>query len=279
MNWRKILAVGTAMTAVGVFVPTPIVQKCASLVAYAIEYNDALEYGDFLYLKGSRLEEVEEDDGTSAYEEVEYIGIVDIKSNAKGDIVIPDEIDGLPVTDVLSGQWWGDKLSSEITSVTLPKYAKNVRLWRKPESCEVKVAEGNENLYIENGFLIQKNATYYDYNTYESKKGNILLEAVEPLKGEVTVPEGVVTGTFNFTGNSDITVINLPSTIKALGWYFCSNMPSLKAINVAEGNDTYFSYHGALGKYYYSSYDWNGEWHERVKVILAVPEGYEGVFS
>ncbi|SEL36849.1 Leucine rich repeat-containing protein [Ruminococcus sp. YRD2003] len=279
MNWRKILAVGTAMTAVGVFVPTPIVQKCASLVAYAIEYNDALEYGDFLYLKGSRLEEVEEDDGTSAYEEVEYIEIVDIKSNAKGDIVIPDEIDGLPVTDVLSGQWWGDKLSSEITSVTLPKYAKNVSLWRKPENCEVKVAEGNENLYIENGFLIQKNATYYDYNTYESKKGNILLEAVEPLKGEVTVPEGVVTGTFNFTGNSDITVINLPSTIKALGWYFCSNMPSLKAINVAEGNDTFFSYHGALGKYYYSSYDVNGEWHERVKAILAVPEGYEGVFS
>ena len=278
MNWRKILAVGTAMTAVGVFVPTPIVQKCASLVAYAIEGDGTLEYGDFLYRKGSRLEEVEEDDGTSAYEEVEYIEIIGIKDTAKGDIVIPDEIDGLKVTDV----YFTDinlRNNGYLTSVTLPKYAKNVSLMYLPKNCKVKVAEGNENLYIENGFLIEKNATYYDYNTYESKKGNILLDAVEPLKGEVTVPEGVVTGAFNFAGNPDITVINLPSTVNSIHWYFCDNMPSLKAINVAEGNDTYFSYHGALGKYYDVGYDENSATPKRVKAILAVPEGYEGVFS
>ncbi|MBR3421661.1 MAG: leucine-rich repeat protein [Ruminococcus sp.] len=282
MNWRKLIAVGTALTAVGAFVPTPVMQKCVAVAANILDgaEDKDLEYGDVLYRTASRLEEVKEDDGTSAYEEVEYVQIRGLKSSAKGDIVIPDEIDGVKVTDV----YFGNDVSgmSGLTSITLPKYAINVGLNYLPAGCKVKTAEESENLYIENGFLINKNATYYDYNTYESKKGSILLEAVEPLKGEVTIPEGVVNGAFNFAGNPDITVINLPSTVNYLHWYFCSNMPSLKAINVAEGNKTYFSYNGALGKYYDVNYDENGNRLEtpvKQKRILAVPEGYEGVFS
>ena len=282
MNWRKLIAVGTALTAVGAFVPTPVMQKCVAVAANILDgaEDKDLEYGDVLYRTASRLEEVKEDDGTSAYEEVEYVQIRGLKSSAKGDIVIPDEIDGVKVTDV----YFGNDVSgmSGLTSITLPKYAINVGLNYLPAGCKVKTAEESENLYIENGFLINKNATYYDYNTYESKKGSILLEAVEPLKGEVTIPEGVVNGEFNFAGNPDITVINLPSTVNYLHWYFCSNMPSLKAINVAEGNKTYFSYNGALGKYYDVNYDENGNRLEtpvKQKRILAVPEGYEGVFS
>ncbi len=282
MNWRKLIAVGTALTAVGAFVPTPVMQKCVAVAANILDgaEDKDLEYGDVLYRTASRLEEVKEDDGTSAYEEVEYVQIRGLKSSAKGDIVIPDEIDGVKVTDVYFG--YDVSGMSGLTSITLPKYAINVGLNYLPAGCKVKTAEESENLYIENGFLINKNATYYDYNTYESKKGSILLEAVEPLKGEVTIPEGVVNGEFNFAGNPDITVINLPSTVNYLHWYFCSNMPSLKAINVAEGNKTYFSYNGALGKYYDVNYDENGNRLEtpvKQKRILAVPEGYEGVFS
>lgn len=282
MNWRKLIAVGTALTAVGAFVPTPVMQKCVAVAANILDgaEDKDLEYGDVLYRTASRLEEVKEDDGTSAYEEVEYVQIRGLKSSAKGDIVIPDEIDGVKVTDVYFG--YDVSGMSGLTSITLPKYAINVGLNYLPAGCKVKTAEESENLYIENGFLINKNATYYDYNTYESKKGSILLEAVEPLKGEVTIPEGVVNGAFNFAGNPDITVINLPSTVNYLHWYFCSNMPSLKAINVAEGNKTYFSYNGALGKYYDVNYDENGNRLEtpvKQKRILAVPEGYEGVFS
>ncbi len=282
MNWRKLIAVGTALTAVGAFVPTPVMQKCVAVAANILDgaEDKDLEYGDVLYRTASRLEEVKEDDGTSAYEEVEYVQIRGLKSSAKGDIVIPDEIDGVKVTDVYFG--YDVSGMSGLTSITLPKYAINVGLDYLPAGCKVKTAEESENLYIENGFLINKNATYYDYNTYESKKGSILLEAVEPLKGEVTIPEGVVNGAFNFAGNPDITVINLPSTVNYLHWYFCSNMPSLKAINVAEGNKTYFSYNGALGKYYDVNYDENGNRLEtpvKQKRILAVPEGYEGVFS
>lgn len=282
MNWRKLIAVGTALTAVGAFVPTPVMQKCVAVAANILDgaEDKDLEYGDVLYRTASRLEEVKEDDGTSAYEEVEYVQIRGLKSSAKGDIVIPDEIDGVKVTDVYFG--YDVSEMSGLTSITLPKYAINVGLNYLPAGCKVKTAEESENLYIENGFLINKNATYYDYNTYESKKGSILLEAVEPLKGEVTIPEGVVNGEFNFAGNPDITVINLPSTVNYLHWYFCSNMPSLKAINVAEGNKTYFSYNGALGKYYDVNYDENGNRLEtpvKQKRILAVPEGYEGVFS
>ena len=282
MNWRKLIAVGTALTAVGAFVPTPVMQKCVAVAANILDgaEDKDLEYGDVLYRTASRLEEVKEDDGTSAYEEVEYVQIRGLKSSAKGDIVIPDEIDGVKVTDVYFG--YDVSGMSGLTSITLPKYAINVGLNYLPAGCKVKTAEESENLYIENGFLINKNATYYDYNTYESKKGSILLEAVEPLKGEVTIPEGVVSGNFCLAGNPDITVINLPSTINYLDWYFCSNMPSLKAINVAEGNKTYFSYNGALGKYYDVNYDENGNRLEtpvKQKRILAVPEGYEGVFS
>lgn len=282
MNWRKLIAVGTALTAVGAFVPTPVMQKCVAVAANILDgaEDKDLEYGDVLYRTASRLEEVKEDDGTSAYEEVEYVQIRGLKSSAKGDIVIPDEIDGVKVTDVYFG--YDVSGMSGLTSITLPKYAINVGLNYLPAGCKVKTAEESENLYIENGFLINKNATYYDYNTYESKKGSILLEAVEPLKGEVTIPEGVVNGEFNFAGNPDITVINLPSTVNYLHWYFCSNMPSLKAINVADGNKTYFSYNGALGKYYDVNYDENGNRLEtpvKQKRILAVPEGYEGVFS
>lgn len=282
MNWRKLIAVGTALTAVGAFVPTPVMQKCVAVAANILDgaEDKDLEYGDVLYRTASRLEEVKEDDGTSAYEEVECVQIRGLKSSAKGDIVIPDEIDGVKVTDVYFG--YDVSGMSGLTSITLPKYAINVGLNYLPAGCKVKTAEESENLYIENGFLINKNATYYDYNTYESKKGSILLEAVELLKGEVTIPEGVVNGAFNFAGNPDITVINLPSTVNYLHWYFCSNMPSLKAINVAEGNKTYFSYNGALGKYYDVNYDENGNRLEtpiKQKRILAVPEGYEGVFS
>ena len=105
MNWRKLIAVGTALTAVGAFVPTPVMQKCVAVAANILDgaEDKDLEYGDVLYRTASRLEEVKEDDGTSAYEEVEYVQIRGLKSSAKGDIVIPDEIDGVNISSAKSG--------------------------------------------------------------------------------------------------------------------------------------------------------------------------------
>jgi len=282
MNWRKLIAVGTALTAVGAFVPTPVMQKCVAVAANILDTaeNEEFEYGDVICWKVKNLVKVEKDDGTATYEEEEYIRVGNIKDSAKGDIVIPDEIDGLKVKDV----YLYNKLAGRtgLTSITFPKYMSNINLASHPDDCVLKVAEGNEFYSVENGFLIDKKHEYYDYSTQSYKYGEYVMYNSEALKGEVTIPEGVLGGWFQFAGNPDITVLNLPSTLKSLDWYFCSNMPSLKAINVAEGNKTYFSYNGALGKYYDVNYDENGNRLEtpvKQKRILAVPEGYEGVFS
>ncbi|MBR5164773.1 MAG: leucine-rich repeat protein [Ruminococcus sp.] len=282
MNWRKLIAVGTALTAVGAFVPTPVMQKCVAVAANILDTaeNEEFEYGDVICWKVKNLVKVEKDDGTVTYEEEEYIRVGNIKDSAKGDIVIPDEIDGLKVKDV----YLYNKLAGRtgLTSITFPKYMSSINLASHPDDCVLKVAEGNEFYSVENGFLIDKKHEYYDYSTQSYKYGEYVMYNSEALKGEVTIPEGVLGGWFQFAGNPDITVLNLPSTLKSLDWYFCSNMPSLKAINVAEGNDTYFSYKGALGKYYDVNYDENGNRLEtpvKQKRILAVPEGYEGVFS
>ena len=282
MNWRKLIAVGTALTAVGAFVPTPVMQKCVAVAANILDTaeNEEFEYGDVICWKVKNLVKVEKDDGTATYEEEEYIRVGNIKDSAKGDIVIPDEIDGLKVKDV----YLYNKLAGRtgLTSITFPKYMSSINLASHPDDCVLKVAEGNEFYSVENGFLIDKKHEYYDYSTQSYKYGEYVMYNSEALKGEVTIPEGVLGGWFQFAGNPDITVLNLPSTLKSLDWYFCSNMPSLKAINVAEGNKTYFSYNGALGKYYDVNYDENGNRLEtpvKQKRILAVPEGYEGVFS
>ncbi|MDO4863283.1 MAG: leucine-rich repeat domain-containing protein, partial [Ruminococcus sp.] len=279
MKLKRILAVGTAMLGVSAFVPTPIVQKCVSMV---FADDDSLSYGDFTYrISSSSVYNSE----TGKYESHEYARVFKLADSAKGDIVIPDEIEGYKVEVVdFEGLFYG---RDDITSVTFPKYIVSAEsFYAIPETCEIKFAEGCENFCIENGFLVQNNASYTDYNDgWRTKQGKSILRSIEPLSGEVTVPEGIVQLYGTFSGNADITTINLPSTVSYIGWYFCADMPSLTAINVAEDNPTYFSYKGALGRYrdvgsgYYD--EENSEWvhvPELAKYILAVPEGYEGEF-
>lgn len=277
MKLKRMLAVGTAMLGVSAFVPTPIVQKCVSLV-FA---DDTQTYGDFVY-RVNKSTEYDWNTGKSTSHE--YVSIIGIADSAKGDIVYPDEIDGLKVETIdFEDFGYGRK---DITSVTLPKYLVSVFCCNDiPDSCEIKLAEGCENFVIEGDFLLN-NASFYDYSTYEKKKGLTIVRPLGKLSGEVTVPEGVV-NPGSFAGEHDITVINLPSTVSSIDWYFCSDMPSLTAINVDEDNPTYFSYKGALGKQYtYQRSEWDEEQQEYVAVgepevtryILAVPEGYEGEF-
>ena len=273
MKLKRILAVGTAMLGVSAFVPTPIVQKCVSLV-FADESE--LTSGDFIYRVNKNTNY---DWSTGESTTREYVSILRLTDSAEGgDIVFPDEIDGINVETIdFEGILHG---RDDITSLTFPKYLVSAyNCFAIPESCEIKVTEDCENFKVEGGFLLC-NQEFFDYSTYQNKKGLTIIRALQPLSGEVTVPEGVV-NPGSFAGNHDITVINLPSTIQAIDWYFCSGMPSLTAINVSADNPTYFSYHGALGKYYNTYYDGDGnrlETPAKEKVILAVPEGYEGVY-
>ena len=275
MKLKKILAVGTAMFAVSAIIPTPIVQKCVSIV-FA---DESLTYGDFTYTIRTRLTYNEETDEFDSYE---YAAVFGLSSSAFGDIVIPDEIEGYKVEAVYFDGIFYNR--NDITSITFPKYLESAeRHFSIPEDCEIKIPEDCENFSIENDFLIQSSSGV-DSFTGEQWSNKAILRSVKHLSGEVTVPEGV-TYADSFAGNADITVINLPSTISYLDWYFCADMPSLKAINVSKDNEKYFSYKGALGKnyqrerYFYDEKkkDWESESYIE-KTILAVPEGYEGVF-
>ena len=278
MKLKRFLAAGTAMFAVSAIVPTPLMQKCISMV-FA---DEELTYGDFIYRINKGAEYNLE---TGNYETREYIRVFGLSSSAKGDIVIPDEIEGQKVEAVdFSGLLNG---RDDITSVTFPKYLTAADgYYDIPEKCEIKIPEGCENFSVDGNFLMQNNASYYDYSAGKTQKGKSILRALGPLSGEVTVPEGVVKLDDVFRGNYDITAINLPSTVGYIEWYFCENMPALKAINVSENNPTYFSYNGALGKKYVSDdWEWDEEKNDYVrsgerieKAILAVPEGYEGDF-
>ena len=284
MNWKKLIAVGTALTAIGVSMPTPLVQKCAALADELIEEAKNLEYGDLTYRVETKLVRVEGEDGTATYDEVSTIYVNGIKSSAKGDVVIPDEIDGVKVISLYFNAY---KLS-DVTSVTLPRYLENYYADANPAGITLKVAEKSENFYIENGFLINNNGISYDETNWKEVKGKVAEAVAEPLSGEVSIPEGVVGCNCQLRGNADITKINLPASLECLPKYFCDNMPNLKEFSVAEGG-TYFAYSGALGKKVpmrnwdsghidEETDNWVYDTYDQLR-ILAVPEGYEGEFA
>ena len=238
---------------------------------------------------------VHNDDGSDMYTERKYAVIIALDSTIRGDIVFPDVLGGEKVERIdIYGTAWREAL----TSVTFPKYIGSISsfvndsYWdngdKLPDDCDIKLAEGCENYSIEGTFLIDNNCHEYVYGLYGgSVEGKGVIKALEPLSGEVTIPDDIAIMEISLGNNPDITAINLPSTLKYLPWYFCDNMPSLTEINVAEGNEVYFSYKGALGKNYvernYFGYD--GETGESQyedvidPTILAIPEGYEGDFT
>ena len=112
MKLKRILAVGTAMLGVSALVPTPIVQKCVSMV-----FADEQTYGDFTYTISSGA--VYNPD-TQEYESHDYARITKLASSAKGDIVFPDEIEGYKV-EAIDFYYFMDG-RKDITSVTFPKY-------------------------------------------------------------------------------------------------------------------------------------------------------------
>ena len=276
MNLKKFLAGTAALVACTAIIPDNLVKEVATRV-FAFD-ETYYTYDIFTYQIEDRVIYGEEN------ENVKVVAITHIADSASGDIVIPDEIDGMEVRRVSFGSLYN---RNDVTSVTIPKYIEEFDFWEWydiPGDCEIKLSEGCLNYEIENGMVIQKEYAYYDYDTQKSITGKVAVLAAKHLSGEVTVPEGVLFASGLFAGNPDITVINLPSSIINLEWYFCSDMPSLTAINVDEKNETYFSYHGALGKYktehngHWDGTEWIDDGETKIKEIVAVPEGMEGEF-
>ncbi|MDO4862847.1 MAG: leucine-rich repeat protein, partial [Ruminococcus sp.] len=151
MNWRKFLAVGTALAAVGAFTPTDLVQKCASMV-FAVEESVVTVQPEFTYEKYVNGYDVEyNDDGSTKSTTPRYIiAITGFSDDAAGDIVIPDELGGLPVTTISWDFQYAD--FSSVRSVTVPKTLADGMEYI-PAGVRVKLPEGCEHYAASGGVL------------------------------------------------------------------------------------------------------------------------------
>ena len=233
-------------------------------------YKDSKKY----YTDGGFLIQKE----YSMYSGSSHVAVIRACEELSGDVIIPEGV------EMIARGFDGD--ISKITSVTLPDSltTNEIGLYAIPASIEVKPKENSKNFFVNGDFLIQKCDTFQGVDAKEGNDSiNVAVRSSKPMTGEVTIPEGVEVLGMGLVGNKDITVLNLPSTLRYFG--MIDGMTSLKEINVADGNETYFSYNGALGKYARKSkYVWDDkkkdyeeEYYNR-REIIALPEGYEGAF-
>lgn len=169
MNWRKILAVTTAMAAVGAFTPSTIVQKCVSMVFAAEETVVTVQPTSFTYWKSfDGSDEIKNPDGTVEYNERYSAWITGFEGEAAGDIVLPDEIDGLPVKN-LEWQFRNADLSN-VRSITVTKAFRS-GIDYIPANVDIIIPEGNENFILKDGVVYSKNISNVrnekDDGTYE----------------------------------------------------------------------------------------------------------------
>ncbi|MBO7394497.1 MAG: leucine-rich repeat protein, partial [Ruminococcus sp.] len=169
MNWRKILAVTTAMAAVGAFTPSTVVQKCVSMVFAAEETVVTVQPTSFTYYQsydGSKT--VENDDGTTSNVTVYCASITGFEGEAAGDIVLPDEIDGMPVKEI--GWNFRDADLSNVRSITVTKAFRS-GIDYVPANVDIIIPEGNENFILKDGVVYSKNISNVrnekDDGTYE----------------------------------------------------------------------------------------------------------------
>ena len=154
MDWRKILAVGTAMAAVGAFTPTSLVQECAYRVFAAEESVVTVQPTAFTYYRdydGSKT--VENDDGTTEEVSVYCAAITGFEGEAAGDIVLPEEIDGLPVKKFEWDFRYADL--SRVRSITVTK-AFNGGLGYVSSDVDIIIPEGNESFILKDGVVYSK---------------------------------------------------------------------------------------------------------------------------
>lgn len=185
------------------------------------------------------------------------------------EIIIPDEIEGLPVT------WIEDDAFKGCISLTLIQFPKNE--FRNWDYIEYGMLEGCTNLKQikvdpENPVIKSIDGILY------SKDGKTLHYCPNAKSGKITIPEGVEELTSGaFFKCTKVTEITLPSTAKKIAWFRIENMEyayggtfsgctSLTSIKVSSKNPLYKSVDGCV-------YSKDG------KSLYVVPNGKKGVFT
>ncbi len=186
---------------------------------------EMLSFGDFCYTVVTDY-----DDDYNAYY---YVSITGYSGNSEA-VVIPDEIDGLPVTTI---DYLAVGYNEEINSVTVPSSVTQI---------SDKAFEGCTNLseinlpstltFIGEDILA---GTAYAKENFEDGllyAGQYLLDSdILALPDNTSVKDGTtLIASFVFY-NSNIQSVSLPSSLKIINDYAFYNCESLTAVNIPEG--------------------------------------------
>ena len=247
MNWRKILAVTTAMAAIGAFVPSSVVQKCASMV-FAVEESVVTVQPEFTYdTIFDYSEEITNDDGTTEWITHYCLSITGFSDSAAGDIVIPEEINEYKVKSI--SYYFQNSDFSKIRSITIPKTLET-GIENIPKNIKIIIAEGNESYYQGNGIIFarEKGGSYETQpdGTQEYVKryyanaigfdGTAVGDVVIPDKIAGLVVERIDWG-FAYADFSGVKSITIPKTINNESSYLISLIPV--DIKIEKGNESY----------------------------------------
>lgn len=166
-------------------------------------------------------------------------------SDASGDYIIPEEVDGCVVSGIADGAFQDcDKL----TSVTIPKSVSRIgggAFWKCNSLTSFYVAKGNSRYKVIDGLLIEDDDTLVaipgnlenlQIPNFVTRIGNHV-NIVEGNLKSVTIPNGVTKiGECAFIG-SGLTSVEIPSSVKRIcdsAFAFCFKMTSVTIANGVE---------------------------------------------
>ena len=192
------------------------------------------------------------------------VTITDCDESVFGEIIIPDEIDGYPVTSIGKGIFVGGgafENCDALTSVTIGNSVTSIgsRAFRNCYALtSITVDKNNKNYSSdENGVLFNKDrSTLIQYPIGNARTSYIIPDSVTSIGDEafwgcgaltsVTIPDSVTSiGDYAFTGCGALTSVAIPDSVTSIGDYAFCNCTSLTNVTIPDSV-------ASIGKYAFS---------------------------
>ncbi|MBQ2688078.1 MAG: leucine-rich repeat protein [Clostridia bacterium] len=197
------------------------------LTSFSISIATAETEGDFEYEI-----EIEYDESFNAIESVAITGY----NGTASELVIPEEIAGLPVT-VIEDNAFAE--NTAITSVTIPETVVKIGSWAFEECENLSEIKLPSNLEEIGGAILSNTAYEQDANNWDGELlyiDNYLINSTDQAAGDVKIKDGTkIIAAFTFSYNENITSVTIPSSVKSIGIYAFSECFNLSSVTLNEG--------------------------------------------